>query len=547
MANTVFYDATQSAGASLVVFGKDGIFKTYMLNAPVLQIGRLSSNCTCDIALDSRIVSRTHGEICQVNGKYYYRDLGSTNGTYVNRTYLGNKAPDGKVSTPLNDGDVISFDIYTAAGHHPERVFALFTLCDCSDYTWRTVDLDPSIAEICVGRSEESGFMVDNEMFSERHASFFAAKGGWAIIDHQSTNGVFLNGERLGEPKYITEYDTIRIVDTYFLFMGNQLIVSETGKPITQNLDKPASKPANKPASKPANKPETAAQKPVAETKPATAPQRPQLVINIVERSVVQRFKKMMLLQDINLSIANGEMVLILGGSGAGKTTFINAVMGYEKAAGKIEYKNTNIYDEYEQMKYEIGFVPQQDLLRNSDTVLDTLSNAADMKLPSRTSPQEKTKRINEVLEELGLTREKKSLVSKLSGGQKKRLSIAVEFISNPSLFFLDEPDSGLDGIMGRGLMENLRKISDRGTIIMIITHAPDRAADLFDKVIVLAKSTKDNCGHLAFFGSVNEAYDFFEVDSLERIVKRINRPDENGEGLSDHYIEKYETYKENK
>ncbi len=543
MANTVFYDVTQNADcAGLVIFGKDGSITNYPLNAPVLQIGRRSANSTCDISNDSRIVSRAHGEICRLNDKYYYRDLGSTNGTFVNRTYLGNRAPDGKVSTQLNDGDVISFDIYTAEGHHPERVLALFIRCDCSDYKWRTVPLDPSIAEICIGRSEESGFMIDDEMFSERHASFFSAKSGWAIIDHQSTNGVFLNGERLTEPKYLAEYDTVRIVDTYFLFLGDRLIVSETEKRVTQNVEK-ASKPAVTPAADPVKKTDDVKQ-PVAEKQPATPMQRSQLVINIVERSVVQRFKKMMLLQDINLSIANGEMVLILGGSGAGKTTFINAVMGYEKAAGKIEYKNTNIYDEYEQMKYEIGFVPQQDLLRNSDTVLDTLSNAADMKLPANTTPQAKEQRINEVLEELGLTREKKSLVSKLSGGQKKRLSIAVEFISNPSLFFLDEPDSGLDGIMGRGLMENLRKISDRGTIIMIITHAPDRAADLFDKVIVLAKSTKDNCGHLAFFGSVNEAFDFFEVDSLERIVKRINRPDENGEGLSDHYIEKYSQYK---
>ena len=77
----------------------------------------------------------------------------------------------------------------------------------------------------------------------------------------------------------------------------------------------------------------------------------------------------------------------------------------------------------------------------------------------------------------------------------------------------------------------------------MVITHSPERAADLFDKVIVLAKSAKDNCGHLAFYGSVKEAFDFFEVSSFREIVKRINRPDENGEGLSDFYIEKYSAY----
>lgn len=194
-------------------------------------------------------------------------------------------------------------------------------------------------------------------------------------------------------------------------------------------------------------------------------------------------------------------------------------------------------------MKYEIGFVPQQDLLRGSDTVYDTLSNAAEMKLPRKMSYEAREERIDEVLEELGLSREKQTLVSKLSGGQRKRLSIAVEFIANPSLFFLDEPDSGVDDIMGRGLMENLRGIANQGKIVMVITHSPERAADLFDKVIVLAKSTKDNCGHLAFYGSVDEAFRFFEVSSFREIVKKINRPDENGGGLSDFFIGKYAEY----
>ena len=233
-------------------------------------------------------------------------------------------------------------------------------------------------------------------------------------------------------------------------------------------------------------------------------------------------------------------MVLILGGSGAGKTTFINAVMGYEKAAGTILYRDTDIYAEYEKMKYEIGFVPQQDLLRGSDTVYDTLSNAAEMKLPRKVSFEDRQERINQVLEQLGLSRERDTLVSKLSGGQRKRLSIAVEFIADPGLFFLDEPDSGLDDIMGRGLMESLRGIADKGKIVMLITHSPERAADLFDKVIVLAKSTRDNCGHLAFYGSVEEAFRFFEVDAFRSIVKKLNRPDENGEGLSDYYIDKF-------
>ena len=194
-------------------------------------------------------------------------------------------------------------------------------------------------------------------------------------------------------------------------------------------------------------------------------------------------------------------------------------------------------------MKYEIGFVPQQDLLRDADTVYHTLDNAAQMKMPADTANDARQARIDQVLEMLGLQRERDSLVKKLSGGQKKRLNIAVEFIADPSLFFLDEPDSGLDGIMAAGLMQNLRVIADEGKIVMVITHAPDRVAHLFDKVIVLAKSAKTNSGHLAFYGSIDAAKEFFDADSLEGIVKRINRPDENGDGLSDFYIEKYEKY----
>ena len=96
---------------------------------------------------------------------------------------------------------------------------------------------------------------------------------------------------------------------------------------------------------------------------------------------------------------------------------------------------------------------------------------------------------------------------------------------------------------MATSLMENLRVIADEGKIVMVITHAPDRVVHLFDKVIVLAKSLKTNSGHLAVYGSIDAARAFFETDTMEGIVKRINRPDENGDGLSDHYIEKYAQY----
>lgn len=268
------------------------------------------------------------------------------------------------------------------------------------------------------------------------------------------------------------------------------------------------------------------------------------LEVHVLDRTVGRQNKRFTLLKDIHIHISNGSMVLILGGSGAGKTTLMNAIMGYEKANGTILYNGTDIYREYENMKYEIGYVPQQDLLRMNDTVFDTLVNAAKLRLPAGESDSYYDQAALETMELLGLKREKDSLVRKLSGGQRKRLSIAVEYVGNPALFFLDEPDSGLDGVMARELMTNLRTIADQGKIVIVITHSPDRAFELFDQVVVLAKDTRDNCGHLVFAGSPREGCEFFGVGDFESIVRKINREDEGGEGLAEHFIEKWEQSK---
>ena len=267
------------------------------------------------------------------------------------------------------------------------------------------------------------------------------------------------------------------------------------------------------------------------------------LTIQIDERSVHNAMKKVVLLKDINLSVEPGNMVLILGGSGAGKSTFVNAVTGYEKADATITEGGVDYYKHFAQVKHRIGFVPQQNLMREEDTVLYTVRNAADLRLPADMPDEDKDRRVRMVLETFGLTGRESTLVSKLSGGQKKRLSICTEFVASPNLFILDEPDSGLDGIMAIGLMENLRLIACQGKMVMVITHAPDRVAHLFDKVIVLAKGTENKIGQLAFYGEIPEALEFFGTDSLENVVKRINAVNEGGEGRADEFIEKYKEY----
>jgi ABC-type multidrug transport system ATPase subunit len=142
-------------------------------------------------------------------------------------------------------------------------------------------------------------------------------------------------------------------------------------------------------------------------------------------------------------------------------------------------------------------------------------------------------------MEIFGLTPVENSLVSKLSGGQRKRLSIAMEFIPNPTLFILDEPDSGLDGVMARELFEQLRRIADQGKIIIVITHTPDRVIDLFDDLIVLAKDAR-RTGRLAWFGPIADARRFFGKERMEEIVKSVNREEEGGEGRADEFIRKF-------
>ena len=481
---TVYYRPEYSRPHLIAI--AQGAAKEYVLDGEQI-LGRPSSNSQPDIPAASGVVSRRHGRFLTDPSGCRYCDESSMNGTLLN----GNMLDAGK-PVVLSDGDILR--IHGQQDDACEMdVLLIFSTTESDEKSWVKLPLDEA-AEVVIGR--DTALQLQEESVSRKHASVFFTQNGWALIDHGSVNGVFLNAVRIGEPVYLHPYDVFRIADYYFVFLGDCLLCQKD----TQEG----------------------------------------LSVLIEERNVWQRAKKKTLLRNIQLEIAPGSMVLILGGSGAGKTTFMNAVMGYERADGVINYAGTDIYKEYERMKYEIGYVPQQDLLRMNDTVYDTLQNAARMKLPVMPDSEYEV-HITETLNLLGLENLKDSLVSKLSGGQRKRLSIAVEYIGNPSLFFLDEPDSGLDGMMARRLMEKLRTIADQGKIVLVISHSPDRAAELYDQVIVLAKSSED-IGRLVFYGSPDEALRFFEVKDLEGIMGRINYPDEGGEGLADHYIQRFES-----
>ena len=400
-------------------------------------------------------------------------------------TFVGGRNLKKDEETVLSDGDIIRLS-------NDRMLTAIFFEEFVSGRDWKIINMDD-------GR--HSVVITDRKDGSDGAISLQYENGTWKLQEINEGQ-VLLNGVEVRDAVKIRIDDCIEIGDTKFYFEGSGLVY---GYP-TQGSG---------------------------------------LSINIDERAAHQAMRKVTLLKDINLSIEPGNMVLILGGSGAGKSTFVNAVTGYEKAKATIKEGDLDYYRDYGQVKHRIGFVPQDNLMREDDTVGDTVSNAAEMRLPKNMPPEEKQKRVTAVLSTFGLAGREKEKVSKLSGGQKKRLSICMEFVSSPTLFILDEPDSGLDGIMATELMENLRLIACQGRIVMVITHAPDRVAHLFDKVIVLAKSTTDKVGQLAFYGGIQEAREFFGVPTMEEVVRQINAKNEGGVGRADEFIEKYKTYSE--
>lgn len=344
---TILYQHKASFPHLTVISGHD--LHSFQLNGEQ-TFGRISRRGTPDLWVHSGVVSRNHGVFVTNDAGCRYTDTGSMNGTLCCGSML--TAGEGKV---LSDGDILRIHGKQDLDSDMDVVM-IYSTAPEENRIWRRIPLADA-AEVVIGRNEN--LRLREGSVSRRHASLFRAKRGWALLDHGSLNGVYLNGARIEEPVYLQKNDVIRIADYYFVFLESELLCYMDA----ENPVQPKAAPA-----------------------PAVPEDRPVneegLSVWIEERNVWQRAKKKTLLRDIRLNISSGSMVLILGGSGAGKTTFMNAVMGYEPAEGQIRYKGTDIYKEYEQMKYEIGYVPQEDLLRKNDSVYDTLLNAARMRLP---------------------------------------------------------------------------------------------------------------------------------------------------------------------
>lgn len=240
--------------------------------------------------------------------------------------------------------------------------------------------------------------------------------------------------------------------------------------------------------------------------------------IDIVKKVRV-KFKTQEIASHTSMTIKPSEFVAFVGGSGAGKSTFMKCISGVDRpTSGRVLINGENLYDNYDELKYNIGYVPQEDIVYSNLTLHDTLQYAAKLRMPDNTTIKERNIRIKEVLDIVQLTELENSYIRQLSGGQRKRASIAVELIADPNLFFLDEPTSGLDPGTERSIMLTLRKMAEMGKTVILVTHNTLNL-HLCDKVAFFGKG-----GKLCFFGRPKQALEFFGVSDFVDIYTLLNK-----------------------
>lgn len=213
------------------------------------------------------------------------------------------------------------------------------------------------------------------------------------------------------------------------------------------------------------------------------------------------------LLHRVSFDVAPNELVAVVGGSGAGKSTLLETMAGLRTPSeGTVAYSSAS----------RVGFVPQDDIIHRDLPLRRTLRYAAGLRLPRNTPTSEIDRIVDETLRDLDLHDRANVRVADLSGGQRKRASIAVELLTRPALFFLDEPTSGLDPSTSAEVLSVLRRLTARGVTVVLTTHDP---ADIeaCDRVVFLARN-----GHLAFVGTPDDAKEHFGVDRLSDVYRML-------------------------
>jgi ABC-type multidrug transport system ATPase subunit/predicted component of type VI protein secretion system len=429
--------------------GKDP--KIITLTADRVKIGRQEDN---DVVLDNRFVSRHHAEL-EKRGQDYYI-IPSSN---ISNPLLLDGQPV-MAPTRLSNGAKIR-----VGGYAPGEMVSLDYLSPAAEGQQVIKFAEKRLMSI--GRDPSNAIVLPAPAVSRFHAEVEQVGQRFRVRDLHSSNGTYVNGKPVTGETWVHPGDAIQIGPYRFVVADGEFSQSDQSEGVSvdiYNLNKKVSKSLN-------------------------------------------------ILQDISLAFKPKEFVVVVGQSGGGKSTLVDAIAGYRPSThGRVVVNKTiNVYKEFDAIRSNIGYVPQRDIIHMELTVCQALNYAAQLRMPADTTVAERVKRIEEVMDDLDLSHRRDTQISKLSGGQQKRVSIGVELLTKPGLFFLDEPTSGLDPGMETELMRLMRRLADQGRTIVMITHATKNVM-LADKVVFLARG-----GYLAWFGPPEEALAYFDQYRTER------------------------------
>ncbi|HEX6779348.1 MAG TPA: ATP-binding cassette domain-containing protein, partial [Ktedonobacterales bacterium] len=445
--------------------------RSYPLDKKALSIGREASN---DIVIDERCISNQHLQLVREGQQIilihpHPARQQTTHGLlYQGRKIRGDEAfrktlaPGDVFRISDESGTLVTLAYQDGSGAQQEEASAM-----------RPIKLEA--AEINIGRKDDNAVVLSHPLVSAHHARLVREGGAYRILDLHSTNHVYVNSE-LVTSHLLKLGDEIRIGPYRLVYESTHLTQYDETNSIridALNLRKVGAKGAT-------------------------------------------------LLNNISLSIPPRAFVALVGGSGAGKSTLMDALSGLRLAEeGKVFYNGQEYYHNLAAFNTQIGYVPQEDIVHRELTVERALYYAARMRLPGDFTEEQIWQRIGEVLEDVELTERRGQLIKKLSGGQRKRVSIALELLANPSLFFLDEPTSGLDPGLDRKMMVLLRKLADKGHTVILVTHATNNI-NVCDYVCFLAPG-----GRLAYFGPPDGAKAHFAKTEFAEIYSTLEVNDE--------------------
>jgi ABC-type multidrug transport system ATPase subunit len=442
----------------------------------VTTVGRRRTNM---IQVLSPIVSGEHAQIELTRKGHTITDLNSTNGTYVN----GKCIESGKAHL-LATNDIIRFS--DGLGNWASLTYvapSLFADVEPVDIT-QVFQVTTDVAYI--GRNPEATIALDHPAISWNHAKIIKRdENRYTIQDLSSNNGSFLNGTQLRHERVLERGDVIQIGPF-------NLVYRETG--------------AFAPFSAERNF-----------RLEAVDLEKTFYATNIL--GIQNKNKSTTVLRNLNLVINPREFIALVGGSGTGKSTLLKALNGLSPAtSGTVLVNGDNLYENFNLYRNMMGYVPQDDIIHQGLKVNQALYYAARLRLPDA-NDSEIREHIGEVLAKVGLTAQAHNLVRNLSGGQRKRVSIAAELLAEPWIFFLDEPTSGLDPGLEKLMMDTLRQLADEGRTIVLVTHATVNITNNCDQVVFLARG-----GELTYFGPPEQAIKFFNVKDFSDIYTRLSQ-----------------------